>query len=37
MFVKGKQGHEFSEEEWDTVLDANLKSVILCSRYAVPT
>ena len=36
VFVKGKQGHEFSEEEWDTVLDANLKSVILCSRYAVP-
>ena len=36
VFVKGKPGHEFSEEEWDRVLDANLKSVILCSRQAVP-
>ena len=36
VFVKGKQGHEFSEEEWETVLNTNLKSVILCSRYAIP-
>ena len=36
VYVKGKRGHEFTEEEWDAVLDANLKSVILCSRAAVP-
>lgn len=36
VFVKGKQGHEFSEEEWENAIDTNLKSVILCSRQAVP-
>ena len=25
-----------SEEEWDRVLDTNLKSMFLCSKYAVP-
>jgi meso-butanediol dehydrogenase/(S,S)-butanediol dehydrogenase/diacetyl reductase len=25
-----------AEEAWDTVLDANLKSVFLCSKYAIP-
>jgi NAD(P)-dependent dehydrogenase (short-subunit alcohol dehydrogenase family) len=25
-----------TEEAWDAVLDANLKSVFLCSRYAIP-
>lgn len=25
-----------TEEAWDTVLDSNLKSVFLCSKYAIP-
>jgi NAD(P)-dependent dehydrogenase (short-subunit alcohol dehydrogenase family) len=29
--------HEKSEEEWDRVLNTNLKSVFLCSRAVVPT
>ncbi len=28
--------HQMEEEEWDRVLDINLKSVYLCSRYALP-
>jgi meso-butanediol dehydrogenase / (S,S)-butanediol dehydrogenase / diacetyl reductase len=28
--------HEAAEEAWDAVLDANLKSVFLCCKYAVP-
>ena len=36
IFVKGELGHEFSEEVWEDVLDTNLNSVILCSRYAIP-
>jgi len=27
---------EFSEDDWDLVLDTNAKGVYLCSRYAVP-
>lgn len=27
---------EISEEDWDLVIDANLKSVFLCSKYAIP-
>jgi NAD(P)-dependent dehydrogenase (short-subunit alcohol dehydrogenase family) len=28
---------ETSEEEWDYILDTNLKSVFLCSKYALPS
>ena len=28
--------HQMGEEEWDRVLNINLKSVFLCSRYALP-
>jgi NAD(P)-dependent dehydrogenase (short-subunit alcohol dehydrogenase family) len=31
-----KPVHELSEEEWDWILDINLKGHFLCSRYAVP-
>ena len=27
---------EMTEEEWDTLIDINLKGVFLCSRYAIP-
>lgn len=27
---------ELSEDEWDAVLDVNLKAVFLCSRYVIP-
>ena len=27
---------ELSEEDWDLVMDVNLKSVYLCSKYAIP-
>jgi NAD(P)-dependent dehydrogenase (short-subunit alcohol dehydrogenase family) len=27
--------HEYDEEEWDTVLDTNLRSVWLCMKYQV--
>lgn len=28
--------HETSEEEWDTVIDVNLKGAFLCSKRAIP-
>ena len=28
--------HEFTEAEWDLVLDVNLKGVFLMSKYAIP-
>ncbi len=31
-----KPAHELTEEEWDRVLDVNLKGVFLVSRHAVP-
>jgi NAD(P)-dependent dehydrogenase (short-subunit alcohol dehydrogenase family) len=31
-----KPVHELSEEEWDLILDINLKGHFLCSRFAVP-
>jgi len=27
---------ELSEEEWDRIIDTNLKGVFLCSKYAIP-
>jgi NAD(P)-dependent dehydrogenase (short-subunit alcohol dehydrogenase family) len=27
---------EMTEEEWDTLIDINLKGVFLCSKYAIP-
>ena len=31
-----KHVEETSEEEWDYIIDTNLKSVFLCSKYAIP-
>lgn len=31
-----KQTHEITEEEWDKVIDVNLKGVFLCTKHAVP-
>jgi dihydroanticapsin dehydrogenase len=31
-----KPFHEYTEEEYDTIMDTNLKGVFLCSKYAVP-
>lgn len=31
-----KQTHEITEEEWDKVVDVNLKGVFLCTKHAVP-
>ena len=31
-----KNVEETSEEEWDFILNTNLKSVFLCSKYAIP-
>lgn len=36
--VEGHSGkiHELSEEEWDQVIDVNLKGVWLCMKYEIP-
>ena len=31
-----KPVNELSEEEWDNIIDTNLKGVFLCSKYAIP-
>lgn len=31
-----KPVHEHTEEEYDTIMDTNLKGVFLCSKYAIP-
>ena len=31
-----KNVEELSEEEWDFIINTNLKSVFLCSKYAIP-
>ena len=31
-----KNVYETSEEEWDFIINTNLKSVFLCSKYAIP-
>ena len=31
-----KPTHEVTEEEWDHVMDVNVKGVFLCTKYAVP-
>jgi len=31
-----KPVHEYTEEEYDTIMDTNLKGVFLCSKYAIP-
>ncbi|MBW1775479.1 MAG: glucose 1-dehydrogenase [Deltaproteobacteria bacterium] len=31
-----KPVHEFTEEEYDAIMDTNLKGAFLCSKYAIP-
>lgn len=31
-----KPTHELSEEEWDKVMDVNVKGVFFCTKYAIP-
>ena len=31
-----KPTHEVTEEEWDEVMDVNVKGVFLCTKYAIP-
>jgi NAD(P)-dependent dehydrogenase (short-subunit alcohol dehydrogenase family) len=31
-----KPVHEFTEEEWDTIIDTHMKGTFLCSKYAIP-
>lgn len=31
-----KPTHELTEEEWDQVMDVNVRGVFLCTKYAVP-
>lgn len=31
-----KPVHEYTEEEYDTIMDTNLKGVFLCSKYTIP-
>lgn len=31
-----KRTHELSEEEWDAVMDVNVKGVFFCTKHAVP-
>lgn len=36
MVGKNKPTHELTEEDWDTVMAVNVKSVFFCTKYAVP-
>ncbi|MCF8346224.1 MAG: glucose 1-dehydrogenase [Bacteroidales bacterium] len=33
---KDKKTHELTSEEWDKVIDVNVKGVFLCTKYAIP-
>lgn len=36
MVGKNKPTHELTEEDWDTVMAVNVKSVFFCTKYVVP-
>ena len=35
-FTKMDYPHEITEEEWDRVININVKGVFLCTKYAIP-
>jgi NAD(P)-dependent dehydrogenase (short-subunit alcohol dehydrogenase family) len=34
-FLSGKEAHDFSEAEWDSMLNINFRGTMLCSKYVV--
>jgi NAD(P)-dependent dehydrogenase (short-subunit alcohol dehydrogenase family) len=35
-FLSGKEAHDFTEAEWEQMLNVNFRSALLCSKYVVP-
>lgn len=35
-FLSGKETQDFTEEEWDRIMNANFRGTMLCSKYVVP-